>query len=58
MRQILCNKRYCQRFVLFSLQELQHKWVEPESQHPDQRQQDSGAMFLKVSATTAFFLSA
>ena len=58
MRQIFCNKRYCQRFVLFSLQELQHKWVEPESQHPDQRQQDSEAMFLKVSATTAFFLSA
>ena len=58
MRQILCNKRYCQPFVLFSVQELQHKWVEPERQHPHQRQQDSGAMFFKVSATAAFFLIA
>ena len=58
MRQMLCNKRYYQRFVLFLLKELQHKWVEPERQHPHQRQQDSGAMFLKVSATTTFFLSA
>ena len=54
MRQILCNKRYCQRFVLFSLQELQHKWVEPESQHPHQRQQDSGAMFLRFRQRRRF----
>ena len=45
MRQILSKKHYFQRFVeSISLQELQHKWVEPERQHPHQRQQNSGAM--------------
>ena len=45
MRQILCKSTiFSILSSLFSLQELQHKWVEPERQHSHQRQQDSGAM--------------
>ena len=50
----MCCTQYC--FAVSSWPEVRCKMVEPINQHQHQKQQDSGAMFLRCLATTAFFL--